>query len=288
MRLDSAGKIKWATWYYDSTKGVLGSLLFGKGIINCVKETSRGTIICAAGDEYPNNNGLALNNYAAFLEFSAIGKKLYAGESYNSTDPAWHSPLSYSSGTITRWDTAGVQGGSDEILDFTQLKNGNLLLVGRKGYTGIKSGLWAFVKDSMGRKLLWEAQFQIPFRTDNGAGLFPLSVCATSDGGFTVVGRDLCNDANGANNAFAAHFKPAAPVGVVRKTSPAKILAGLSARIIGQKLVVSGTGTASLYDITGRKIAERSGNKEIEFDISGMSRGMYIVKVKSNAGLVVY
>jgi hypothetical protein len=73
MRLDSAGNIKWTAWYYDSTQGVLGQMLTGGGTINSIRETSRGRIICAVGDEFPNGDGRPLNNYAAYLEFDSSG-----------------------------------------------------------------------------------------------------------------------------------------------------------------------------------------------------------------------
>jgi hypothetical protein len=71
--------------FYGSTKGVLGSILHGNGIINSLRETSRGTIICAAGDDYPNNNGQPLNNYAAMLEFDSLGNMHHYREFNNVT-----------------------------------------------------------------------------------------------------------------------------------------------------------------------------------------------------------
>jgi hypothetical protein len=71
MRTDSAGNLKWATWYYDSVGDK--SLLQGKGTINCIRETSSGRIICAAGDPYPFNNNQPYSNYAAYLEFDSMG-----------------------------------------------------------------------------------------------------------------------------------------------------------------------------------------------------------------------
>jgi hypothetical protein len=75
MRMDTLGNIKWATWYYDSTGDK--NLLQGKGVINSLHETSRGTIICAVGDEYPFNNGQPLNNYAVLLELDSLGRNPY-------------------------------------------------------------------------------------------------------------------------------------------------------------------------------------------------------------------
>ena len=71
MQTDSLGNIKWSTWFYDSVAYKLR--LQNSATINSLRETSRGTIICAAGDPYPNNNGQVLNNYAAILEFDSLG-----------------------------------------------------------------------------------------------------------------------------------------------------------------------------------------------------------------------
>jgi hypothetical protein len=296
MRLDSLGNIKWSTWYYDSTKGVSGSLLTGHGIINSLRETSRGTIVCVAGDEYPYNGGSALNNYMAYLELDSNGNMLRHGEwnatytqpiggfyvqevglnnymfsgnqavyytdtgnydiwqhrytfsltgvgtvsnivrrakmlrngtiivagrayegncwtNYNTLYyDAWWSPISPANGLNTTWDTAGAQGGDDDLLDFTQLVNGNVVFVGNKSPMR-SSGLWAFVTDSTGKTLLWEKQFNIPYRSNTGSNLLPLSVCATPDTGFTVVGEQFCPDSLGGTNAFAVHFvfRTAAP-----------------------------------------------------------------------------
>lgn len=104
---------------------------------------------------------------------------------------AWWSPISYAYGLNETWDTAGVQGASDKILDFTQLENGNIVFVGKKADYTI-GGIWAFVTDSTGKKILWERQFGIPYFHEDGRAPMPLSVCATSDNGFTVVGKYVC------------------------------------------------------------------------------------------------
>ncbi|MDO5577120.1 MAG: T9SS type A sorting domain-containing protein [Fibrobacter sp.] len=75
MRLDSIGNIKWTAWYYDSTKGTSGKhkLSGVGGGINSIKETSRGRIICAIGDEYNGGSSGKVNNYAAYLEYDSSG-----------------------------------------------------------------------------------------------------------------------------------------------------------------------------------------------------------------------
>jgi hypothetical protein len=75
MRLDTAGNIKWSTWYYDTTNS--RSILPQTSIINCVHETSRGTFVCAAGNAYPFNDFQPLTNYAVLLEFDSLGRNPY-------------------------------------------------------------------------------------------------------------------------------------------------------------------------------------------------------------------
>jgi hypothetical protein len=47
LRADTLGNMKWTTWYYDSVQNQ--RLLQGNGTVNCVRETKRGTFICAGG-----------------------------------------------------------------------------------------------------------------------------------------------------------------------------------------------------------------------------------------------
>ncbi|HEX3019019.1 MAG TPA: T9SS type A sorting domain-containing protein [Chitinispirillaceae bacterium] len=69
MRTDSLGNVKYSYWHYDSLNEK--SLLSMSCVINSIRETQRGTIICAAGDVFPDNDGSNLNNYAAYLEFDS-------------------------------------------------------------------------------------------------------------------------------------------------------------------------------------------------------------------------
>lgn len=81
MRLDSSLNVKSATWYFDS----LGQrmLLSKSAAINALHETANGKIISVAGDQFPNNYGQTLNNYAAFLEFDSIGSRPRVNEWLN-------------------------------------------------------------------------------------------------------------------------------------------------------------------------------------------------------------
>jgi len=59
----------------------------------------------------------------------------------------WYSPISYPSGTNSRWLTAGVKRSNDIGYDFTQLVNGNLVFVGNRGDFN-PSAVWVLVTDS--------------------------------------------------------------------------------------------------------------------------------------------
>jgi hypothetical protein len=79
MRIDSLGNVKWQTWLFD-TVTYQPQPLSRSATINSLCESSRGTIICAAGDPFPNNGGTALSNYAAYLEFDSLGKLINYSE----------------------------------------------------------------------------------------------------------------------------------------------------------------------------------------------------------------
>jgi hypothetical protein len=81
-RTDSTGNIKWETWLYDSIAHSATVLSRG-ATINCLRETKRGTIICAAGDYFTDQNytfGNSKYNYTAFLEFDSTGKIVHWGQ----------------------------------------------------------------------------------------------------------------------------------------------------------------------------------------------------------------
>jgi hypothetical protein len=389
MRTDSAGNLKWATWYYDSIAD--RSYLNGGGIINYLRETSRGIIICAAGDEYPNNNGYTIHNYAALLQFDSLGRSPYidgeacyvteftpeagyningfcidetlgknyviagnqnvyysdtignpiwrkaytfwldgvgtvtnnvyrakvlrdntlmvAGQAYEGNCwnaykhlyyDAWWTPVDYASGSNKTKDTAGLQGGDDIIYDFTQLTNGNLVFIGvRDNKTTDIGGIWMFVTDSTGKKILWEKQQQVTYKNSNinANNAIGFAVCATDDGGFTVVGEKREYDSLGGTNALVAHFIPKTVSAVVsRSNSLSESMNGFSVYVVGAKLVVScktpgmAIGEVSLFDVSGKRFplacgrGVANGRGEVsstQFDISKLSRGAYFVRVKS-------
>jgi hypothetical protein len=366
---DSIGNLKWSTWYYDSTKD---ENKLSRGVtINCLRESTRGTIVCAAGDVYPDNGGLPFKNYAAFLEFDSTGKYIRSREwdavagynmggfdieetdggkyllsgnqavlyldsvgkpdwqatfSYQLTGvgsevanicrakvlrgnnpmvagqvyegncwtyyqklyyDAWWSPISYIDGSYKTWDTAGAEQGDDILYDFTQLNSGNLVFVGSKGYQnilgGLYTGVWVFVTDSSGKKMLWESLVQGPLD-----GCQPLSVCATSDSGFITVGRI-------GHNAFAARFVPKI-VTVVSKplVSPEKpkLIRGA---VIGTKVVFTGFKAGAspvalaVYNAAGKTVANsiklKILNGSIAWDCSNVAKGVYYYSMHFKGGV---
>ena len=196
---------------------------------------------------------------------------------------AWWSSADYGSGSNRNWDTAGKQGADDYIRDFTQLDNGNLVFAGIKGGANGNSPLWVFVTDSTGKRLLWEKQF-LNASTKN-VTMYPMSVAASPDGGFTVVGYG--NFGTDANDAFAQHFvyKPISAV-ISHSNSLLKASSSFNARLVGSRLIVSNImknipATVSLFDVSGKLIATQTGREKISFDITKMAKGIYVVGVKA-------
>jgi hypothetical protein len=371
LRLDSLGNIKWATWLFDSTK-LEASPLSRSATINYLRETSRGTIVCAAGDPYPNNDGSTLNDYAAYLEFDSLGtlkrnrewknisnyeiggfsieeteggnyvfggneavfyldstgkatwkanytfdlngvgsevSEVYRvkvlrnntpfvmGKAYEANCWAdyeklyydgWWSPISYESGLNSNWDTAGKQGASDDLYDFTQLNNGNLVFVGNRGGGNGDYPVWVIVTDSVGKKQYFKKEFNLSRDPGFVPNIFPMSVIATPDSGFTLVGWGYTDTLTG-KNAFAMHYVPKDPTAVINKyQSNTKSECAINTRISRTKLTIESDATgnnksaASLFDLSGRCVAVKTGSNRIIMDISHISQGTYLLKVKSN------
>ena len=147
--------------------------------------------------------------------------------------------------------------------------------------------------DSAGKKILWEKdRIRRSYQTDTSAGYASMvfSICATDDGGFTIVGDMVLPDNSGGYNAIIAHFIPKPVSAVVpRNISALKSIHDIYVHVSGKRLIVSGgasmenIGEVSLFDITGRRIATQTGNKEIVFDISKLSHGTYFVQVTTGS-----
>jgi len=210
---------------------------------------------------------------------------------------AWWTPVRYSDGSIVSWDTAGMESGNDIIYDFTQLNNGNLVFVGKKkSFSSDIGGIWTFVTDSAGEHIFWEQQTKIIYKTDDGRALLPLSVCATPDSGFTVVGQDVCVDTTGGINAFAVHFRPAEPVVISKKPASSTLMKDLRTNITSPKVIFRafgiGNSKLTIYYIAGKKIASlrsstlSTGNTSFVLDRSRISNGVYSYSLSSNSGLI--
>ncbi|HEX2957015.1 MAG TPA: hypothetical protein VHO70_09280, partial [Chitinispirillaceae bacterium] len=259
--LDSTGYTKWKASYSFMLDGV-GSVM--NNVVRA-KELRDGTLM-VAGQAYEGNCWTNL-------------KKLY----YD----AWWTPIE-GGGTRTAWDTAGRQGGNDIIYDFTQLKDGKLVFVGKKSSISNLSGVWAFVTDSTGKDLLWEKNTNIPYKTSDGQEPVPLSVCATPDGGFTVAGEYALTDALGGLNAFAAHYKISPITGVAKPKISLCNASSLKYTVSRTKVHFSISNPALqsskmfLYDASGKLVARlssRTGSGDYVWDYSGMRSGVYFYSV---------
>jgi hypothetical protein len=368
LRTDTLGNIKWTNWVYDSLKNQ-PKFLSRSATINCVRETSLGSIICVAGDEYPNNGGQPLKNYAAYLEFNTLGKlttgnewngitgynlggfdieetgigqyvlsgnqgvlytdtaghviweKAYtfmlegvglvtnnvsrckmlrdgtlmvAGQAYEGNCwnrykqlyyDAWWTPISYAYGAPATRDTAGRAGGDEKLLDFTQLVTGKLAFVGIKD-----GGVWTWVTDSTGKQILWEKQTLIRYRTDNGNDVTPLSINPSPDSGFTVVGQDICNDSNGAINAFAVHYIPKAPTAIKGSAEKRVMPYMVQSRVVGSKVIFALTAATilpnylTIYNASGRVVANLVTTTPLTWDCSHAGRGVYFYRIENTDG----
>jgi len=258
-------------------------LISGNQAINFV-DTSSTTIWQCAYKFMLEKVGLEINNVVRCKKLRngtfVVAGMAYEGNCWTNFEKlyydAWWSPISLVDGHHTTWDTAGYQGGNDQINDFTQLRDDNLVFIGKKNINTAEKGIWVFVTSSTSNQIYWEKEISGSL---NGAE--PYSVCATPDSGFTVVGKK-------GYNAFAAHFVPKPPVGAAQDTPRRKALgAGYSTRIHGTTLTINHPGafTASLFDIAGKRVARASGQGEVVIDVSRLIVGSYCVRVTSEAGV---
>jgi hypothetical protein len=239
--------------------------------------------------------GTVVNNVSRVRSLRS-GKTLVAGQSYEEdcwtkfsrlSYDAWWSPLSGTGDDEARY-VAGVSGANDVIYDATQLVDGNLVFVGTKRSVDQIGGVWAVVTDSTGKTVLWEKQVRIPYLSDKGESATPWAVAATPDSGFTVAGIDVVQDSLGAENAFAAHFRPKAsstvllrnPAGAVGRVRPGELAISLD-------FPQAGAASLKVFDSKGRLVAERReeiahpGKSAIAIDISRLNAGIHFWKINA-------
>jgi len=123
-----------------------------------------------------------------------------------------------------------------------------------------------------------------------------MSICATTDTGFTVVGSDVCNDANGGYNAFAAHFVPKPPSDVKKAPVSASKPGSIRYVVAGSRVVFTMpdnyTGekvSVEVFDGRGKRVGMTEGNKIAVWKAKNTGAGVYfwksrIVTGKSNCG----
>jgi hypothetical protein len=195
---------------------------------------------------------------------------------------AWWTPLS-AGGDASRRYMNGVSGENEKVYDFTQLENGNIVFVGYG-----KGGIWSFVTDSTGKDILWEKNVLIPYKTSRGAGLEPLSVAATPDSGFTVVGRLLLTDSLGGQDAFAAHYVPKpVPVTIIPASVPNLRHTNMNRNwVFTFDAQQASDAELRLYTVQGQLAGRfsqhmaREGRGEIRVDASQFKTGIYLWQLR--------
>jgi hypothetical protein len=239
--------------------------------------------------------GSEVNNVTRVHQLRS-GMVMVAGQSYEEdcwtkyqrlSYDAWWSPLGLSGNDDYRY-TAGVSGADDVIYDFTQLADGKIVFVGiRQSFDQI-GGVWAVVTDSMGKDILWQKQFRIPYGKEDGSALKPWTVAASPDSGFTVVGLYGLPDSSEGQNAFAAHFVP--------KPLPASILhpcKGNAHPFIGDRTWTfafaapsAGEARLDLFTTQGIRVARfeprlsQAGQGEIRVESSPFKAGAYVWQLR--------
>ncbi len=163
---------------------------------------------------------------------------------------AWWSPIAYQYGTNAAWDIAGQQGEDDKIYNFTQLKNGNLVFVGKRGF-GL--GMWSFVTDSTGKNVLCEIITPIPYKSDPAFSVRQI-------GNRLVISQVNLAWALGAN-----HELPAGDMKISLFD------------LAGRKMLC--------HVLVGAQHAVPDSNSSINLDISHLPKGLYFVRIKTESGV---
>lgn len=223
------------------------------------------------------------------------GALMVAGQSYEEdcwtrygrlSYDAWWSPLS-TSGTDNFRNVAGVSGVDDALLDLAQLESGNIAFLGVKG-TAPDSGLWVFVTDSTTKTILWQKQYNLP-GLDKGsprANLLPITIKATPDSGFIIVGQEAARGPN--NNAFAFKFTSHALASSVTAPRAAERARMGSGGIFHFEAKDGIPAELRLFDLQGRPAAryrfdgKGAGPADIKVDVSLFSKGIYFWRFESS------
>lgn len=216
------------------------------------------------------------------------GALVVAGQSYEEDSftrygrlyyDAWWSLLSSSAGDDFR-NVAGMPGAHDYLYDLAQLEGGQIAFVGAKG-TPQDSGIWVFVTDSTARNILWQKQYNLP-GLDQGSprnNILPISIAATPDSGFIVVGQEGARLQN--NNACAFKFKPSQSLPVAGRPAFREGRPG-AGRVFSFQAVKPGTAMLRFFDVKGRPAADyridmrRAGPAEFKVDPSRFARGVHL------------
>jgi hypothetical protein len=123
--------------------------------INAMVETKDGRILAVAGDDFPNNGSLPLNNYAALLRYDSLGAVVLVNDWLNTTGyelAGWSLTPSLTGGymlggkqSVFTFDDFGVLGGQsnysfslpgvgsvlNNVSRVHQLRNGTVMVAGK-------------------------------------------------------------------------------------------------------------------------------------------------------------
>jgi len=203
---------------------------------------------------------------------------------------AWWAEIAFAYGSITTSDTTGYKGANDNFVDFVQLADDKLAFVGSRGGHNGYSPVWVVVTDVLGKKKLFSKDFFIQDSLVSPTQ-YPLSIAASPDNGFTIVGY---LNKNSGRHAFAAHFVPKAISAVTNITAGRRAGSWLQARVSKTRLMVSipagfqetwETNEVSIFDMLGKRIAfqamEARRNSAVSFDISKFPAGTYFVRLQT-------
>jgi hypothetical protein len=207
---------------------------------------------------------------------------------------AWWAAADLGSGANKGWHTTGKSGDDDVLCDFTQLNNGNLVFVGTRGGGNGTRKIWVFVTDSLGNGPIFDKEI-FPRDSTTNRIQYPMSVTASPDNGFTVVGYTLGQNNSLNKDAFVMHFI-AKPATVLKPSFSGGLFSKLEIKKSGTRLWVSlpaalwaksmetGMAEVGVFDIAGKLLAKQGAGKmwkvPVIFNISRFPTGMYFVRLK--------